>query len=217
MTVSRSWAFGRSGAGGARVAFVWFVGVADEWVGWRISPGRCSTPSWAAAGLHEGVFDRVFQLADVAGPGVIDQQSECVGVYAIDRPAGLGPKALDEVLDEQWDVVAALAEGRQVYGDHTQAIEQVVAESAGLNQLGQRAVGGGDDADIDVDGAIIADTLERAFLEHTQQLDLNRRRDIADFVKEDRAAVGRLESARLVADGTGERTAYVSEEFALQE
>ena len=46
-------------------------------------------------------------------------------------------------------------------------------------------------------GARAADALELALLEHAQELHLGHRRELADLVEEQRAAVGQLEAAFL--------------------
>ena len=64
---------------------------------------------------------------------------------------------------------------------------------------------------------VAADRLEFQFLQHAQQLHLHGRAGGADFVQENRAAVGQLELADLVAGGAGERTGHVAEQFAFQQ
>jgi hypothetical protein len=60
--------------------------------------------------------------------------------------------------------------------------------------LGEVAVGGRDDAHVDLHGLVAADALELALLQHAQQLHLDGRGDLADLVEEERAAVGLLEA-----------------------
>ena len=62
-----------------------------------------------------------------------------------------------------------------------------------------------------------ADPLELAFLQHAQELDLDVRRQVADLVEEDRAAVGQLEAPGPHRDGAGERALFVSEQLALDQ
>src|SRR6185295_7119753 len=97
------------------------------------------------------------------------------------------------------------------------AIQQIEAEAAGLDLLRQPAVGRRDDADVDPPRRGLADAPELAFLEHAQQLGLRPRRQLADFVEEQRSAVGFLEDAAAIGDGAGERSAGVAEELRLDE
>src|SRR5690606_29100975 len=66
-------------------------------------------------------------------------------------------------------------------------------------------------------GAVIADSLVLAFLQHAQQLALQVERDLADLVQEDGAAVGELEAAYTVPMRAGERALHVPEELALEQ
>ena len=68
-----------------------------------------------------------------------------------------------------------------------------------------------------VSASFDADALEAPLLEHAQELRLDRERQLADLVEEERAAVRRLERARLRRDGAGERAALVAEQLALEE
>ena len=64
---------------------------------------------------------------------------------------------------------------------------------------------------------VAADALELVLLQEAQQLDLDRRRDLADLVEEQRAAVGLLEAPFAPPDRAGERAALVAEELALEQ
>src|SRR6185503_20274786 len=56
-----------------------------------------------------------------------------------------------------------------------------------------------------------------ALLDHAQELRLDRRRQLADLVEEDRAAVGGLDQAELLGRGSGERALLVAEQLALEQ
>ena len=64
--------------------------------------------------------------------------------------------------------------------------------------------------------SVLADALERPLLQESQQLGLQARRHLADFVEEQRAALGHLDAPRLIADGAGEGALGVAEELAGQ-
>ena len=70
--------------------------------------------------------------------------------------------------------------------------------------------------DVHLDALRAAHPLETPFLQHAQQLGLHRRRDVADLVEEQRAAVGLLETALALADGPGERAFLVAEQLTFQ-
>ena len=61
------------------------------------------------------------------------------------------------------------------------------------------------------------DPLELLLLERAENLGLERERQIADLVEEERAAMGELEAAGLALCGAGERPLLVSEQLALEQ
>src|SRR5215207_7893473 len=67
-----------------------------------------------------------------------------VGGDPVDPLLHLDAEPLDEVLDEQRDVLAAIAQRRDEHGDDVQSIEQVLAELALVGRLAQVAVRRGD-------------------------------------------------------------------------
>ena len=62
-----------------------------------------------------------------------------------------------------------------------------------------------------------SEPLDLALLEHAQHLGLGLRAHVADFVEEDRAAVGLLELADLLLGGAGERAFLVTEQLRLDQ
>ena len=122
-----------------------------------------------------------------------------------------------EVFRELQDFTGPVAQRRHLQLDHVEAIVKILAEALFLDQLLEMLIGRGNDARIDFDRLRTADALERPLLQKAQQLRLHHRRQIANLVEQDRAALGRFEAAGLVLDGAGERTAHVPEEFALEQ
>ena len=125
--------------------------------------------------------------------------------------------AFDEMLGQRHDLARPIAQRRHANLDHVEAIIEVLAKALLAHRLFERLVGGGDDAGVDLRGRRAADPLESLVLQKAQQLGLQRGREVADLVEKDRAAVGRLEPARLVLDCAGERAANVSEQLAFQQ
>ena len=77
-----------------------------------------------------------------------------------------------------------------------QAVVEVLAELAGLDHLFEAAVRRGDDADVALLRTAVADAEDDPLLHRAQELHLQLRRELADLVEEQRAAVGLLELAR---------------------
>ncbi|EGY01559.1 hypothetical protein AZA_55281 [Nitrospirillum viridazoti Y2] len=118
---------------------------------------------------------------------------------------------------DQADVALPLAQGRQVDGNHVQAIVQILAEPPGRH-LGQRiAVGGGDEADVHLLHLRAAHRLEGAGLDEAQDLGLQLHRHLAHLVQEQGAAVGLARGARAVADRPGEGALHMAEDLTFQQ
>ena len=97
------------------------------------------------------------------------------------------------------------------------AVVQVLAEAALRDQRLQVAVRRADQAQVDVDLGLTAQAPDAAVLQHPQQLDLQRRRQLGHLVQEQRAAVGLLEVTAPSAVGTGVGAALVAEELGLDQ
>ncbi len=108
-----------------------------------------------AGGEDDHVFEGVFEFADVSGPVVGDEGVFGVGVDAIDFFAELLEGAGEDVVDEEGDVVAAVAERGEFDDSAFDAEVEVFAEGAvadgGFEEV---FIGGGDEADIDLDGLV---------------------------------------------------------------
>src|SRR5207302_11007621 len=132
-------------------------------------------------------------------------------------PAVLLDYLTREMLDQRWDILAALAQRRQPQGEHVDAVEQVGAELAGPDQRFKVAVRGRQHANIHRNAAVAAHALDLAFLEHAQELRLHRERHIADFVEEERAAVRLLELPQVPRESAGERALFVAKKLGLDQ
>ena len=107
---------------------------------------------------------------------------------------------LDEGRRQVGDVVAPLAQRRQRNLDDVQAVVEILAEAARRHLLREPAVGGGDEAHVDLAAVGRADALHFAVLDDAEQLRLDRHRQLADLVEEQRRAVRLFEEARLRLD-----------------
>ena len=121
------------------------------------------------------------------------------------------------MLHQQRDVLAALAQRRQLHGNDVQPVEEILAERAVGDHPREVGMRRGDDAHVDLDRVRVADALELALLQHAQQLRLQRRAHRPDFVEEQRALVRLLEASLARADRAGEGAAHVAEELGLEQ
>src|SRR5262249_31392667 len=123
----------------------------------------------------------------------------------------------DVVVDQLRDVGDPLAQRRQVDVRDIHAVVQVPSEPAVAHQGFERLIRGRDDAYVDDDRPRAAKPLDAAILQYAQDLRLRAETHVADLVEEDRAAVGGLQQALLLAVGSGEGPALVTEQLALEE
>ena len=121
------------------------------------------------------------------------------------------------MLHEHAHVAASLAQRRQLDDDDREPVVQIEAEATAVHLGAEIAVRRRDDAHVDRDVVLAADAPDAPPLEHAEQVRLDRERELADLVEEERAAVRALERADVRAIGAGERAALVPEELALDE
>src|SRR5512146_204497 len=135
----------------------------------------------------------------------------------VDRAAVLGGEFALKKGGEQLDVLPALAQRRQRQIEDIEAIEQIFAKAALPDRQGEVDIGCNDDARIDLNGPRAADPVDRVLLQKAQQMALKLERQIADIVKEDRAAVGGFEPADAALRCAGEGALLVTEKLARDE
>ena len=100
-----------------------------------------------------------------------------------------------EVLQQERQVPAPLAQRRDLDVEDVEAVVEVLAEPALRDALAQVAVRRRDDAHVDAGHRRVgAERLDRPLLQDAQELGLRGQRDLGDLVEEQRAAVGRLEA-----------------------
>src|SRR6266436_47986 len=116
----------------------------------------------------------IFELPDVPGPRVAEEALHGGGA----QPQGAALPLREtgqEVLGQERNVLATLAERWQRHRDHVEAIEEILAEAALVDHLCEIAVRGGDDTGVDGDGVRRADGPDLAALERAQELGLEER------------------------------------------
>jgi len=167
-----------------------------------------------AAGERAGALDGALEFADIAGPIVLHEQVQgFIGEGVGD--ALFGFHAFEDVGGEQRDIAAPLAQGGDAEGDDVEAEVEVFAEVAGLDEVGEVAGGGGEDAGGQRNALIGADGEDDFILEGAEEAALEIEGELADFVEEDGLAFEAGEQANLGARGSGDGTLGVAEEFSF--
>ncbi len=114
------------------------------------------------------------------------------------------------MVNERGNFVAAFAKWGNREADHVQAVVQILAEPALLDQLLEISVGCRDDADVDGQRAF-AERADFTGLEKPQQLRLQIHTQFPNLVEEQRPAFGGSDESRIVAIGAGKRTTTIAE------
>ena len=147
-------------------------------------------------------------------PGQVWSSSNCIASGSkrsmrapvrIQKLLVLLAELLEEVLDQQRNIFAPVAQRRQIDVDDVQPVVKIFAEFLLFHHLAQIRIGGGQNPHIHLHDFVRTERRELLLLNHAQQLGLRLRPDRADFIEEDRALVGDLERALLVVNGAGER------------
>ncbi len=164
-------------------------------------------------------LDRVGQLAHVARPVVAHEQVERLRLDLAERPVHLRGEALDEVPGQAAGCRrAARAAAGSCDGDDVDAVVEVLAERALLDQPLQVLVGRADHAEVDLHRLRPARRATNSFVSSTRSRSTCvLRTDRADLVEEQRAAVGHLELALAPVLRAGERALLVAEQLALEQ
>ena len=160
-------------------------------------------------------LDDILEFAHVAGPVVVGQRFERFFADLHARAAVLAAKLGQKLARQQRNVLLALAQRRHKKRNHVEAIEEIFAEVALGDLFFEILVGGGDEAHIDAQGLRAADRREQLVVEGAEHLGLGFEAHVADFVEEERSAVGALEGAALLRRSAGLRAVAIAEELGL--
>src|SRR5207244_4354101 len=125
--------------------------------------------------------------------------------------------AIEQRFGEHKDVLAAIPQGRYLDDDDAQTVIEVLAKLALTHRPLEIHVRGGDHPGVHADLLAATDPLDLVILEVAKDLDLQRRRQLADLVEEQRAAARQLDSPLALQMRARECAFLVAEELAFQQ
>ena len=128
----------------------------------------------AVAAQDDRAFDYVLQFADITWPGMLFENTRgVIGETGRFDPM-FATEPAHEFFGERRHIFAMIAQRRDFDRHDIQAEEQVFAKFFFRDALFELPIGRGDDADVYFDGAAAADAFQFAFLQHAEELGLDR-------------------------------------------
>jgi hypothetical protein len=115
------------------------------------------------------------------------------------------------------NIGSAFPQRDQVQPGHIEAIVQILAKSTGRDRFFEMDIRGGNQPHVDGDLLARAHRYDFAFLNHSKQFDLQGQWQIADFIQEQRPAMGGLKPSGLSGHGAGESAPLMAEQLTFHE
>ena len=157
------------------------------------------SPDPRAGRKRDRPLDAIAKLADVSGP----LETECRGFGTRGQAAHVGVQAGGEICDvflqEGENVLGVLPERCDVHGDDVDAVEKVLSEATLADRALQIAVGRANQARLEPNGLLAADTEKDPLLDEAQQFRLNRGGQLGNLIEEENS-VARSLRVSLVPD-----------------
>ena len=159
----------------------------------------------------------VRQLPDVARPAIGEEGRPRVGGERLRSHAVVSARPREEVLRQEEDVGSSLGERGEPHGHDSQPVIEILTEPASPHRVEEILARRRDDRDVGRLALRAAEPANRAVFEDLQELRLDALRQQAHLVQEERAAVRRLEEARLGLAGIGEGPPLEAEQLRFEE
>jgi hypothetical protein len=166
---------------------------------------------------NDGTLEFVGEFADVAGPWVGHESFASGGADGFPGDAMTFGELLKEHLGESHDVVAPVAERRDIDAEEVEPMIEIFAEFALGDRIGEVTIGGSDDADIDREFLAAADAADFMIFDGSQNFRLESEGKAGQLVEEKSSAVGCFEETDPGGAGVGKGATFMSKEFAFGE
>src|ERR1051326_2855583 len=169
-----------------------------------------------ASRKNDGPFNEVFEFPNVAWPSIVHERPHRLRRNPLDLFAYLARVLLGEVSSKYRNILRVIAQGRSRDRKYLEAVVEVASKKLVAHHLGQVAVGGGDEPDVNGNGPGPSQPLERLLLQRPEQFGLQIERNIANLIQKQCASVRHLEAAQFLSQGAGECSFFVAEQLAFE-
>src|SRR5882762_1101157 len=121
--------------------------------------------------------------------------------------------AIDQILDQDGNIVAALPQCWHSKREHVEAVEQILTEGAFSHGCTQVPIRCRENAYVNRNCLAPSHSFEFTVLENSQQGNLCLWRKFAHFIEEQGSAVGRFKASQTPLKGSGEGASFMAEEL----
>ena len=192
-------------------------GRVSMWLGARDFRRQVRDTDPRALAADRGELDRTLEFANIAGPGIGEEQTQSLRTDLVDPFTHGGPNLSQECAGQQGNIIAPVSQGRELDARDANTIEQIGSKGSSDDVLAQVVMSRGQHANVYLSWFGLAQSRDLFFLQHTEQACLYVERDIADLIEKHRATVSRLEEPRLVDDRSGKGAARMAKELAAEQ
>src|SRR6266446_10455204 len=112
--------------------------------------------------------------------------------------------AIDQILDQDGNIVAALAQCRHSNREHVETVEEILPEGAFSEGCAQVPICCREHSYVNRNRVAPSHSLELMVLEHSQQGHLCLWGELAHFIEEQGSAVGQFKASQTPLEGSGE-------------
>src|ERR1700723_3529525 len=125
-------------------------------------------PNLAARRGDSKTATRIHQLANVARPIKVYERAFGRSRHQLWLDAQFLPGDRQIVTQQFRNILAPLAQGWNLYPNHIETVQEILAKVTGLDAHLEILMSRGDDADVDLHRGLSADAVELAFGQHAQ-------------------------------------------------
>ena len=131
---------------------------------------------------HKCVLDGIFQLAYIAGPIIVHDNTHGILGDVLDCRSCLLIEMSDKVIDQQWNIFFSSSQRRKMDGKNLETVIEVIPEMSPTDEIVKILLACGDNPYIDSASFGFSNPLYLPFLQHAQEFHLNKGADLTDFI-----------------------------------